>query len=151
GPKYGSEIGGVRSALGNADPSAIAAAVRTGQEVAVDGYRLSPDDVIVEAKEREGFAVAQEAGYTAIVTTEVTPELAAEGLAREVVHRVQSMRRDAGFDIADRIELRYESDDEVASVLDRWNDYVRQETLAERVARGEATGEGHTETQKIDG
>jgi isoleucyl-tRNA synthetase len=81
----------------------------------------------------------------------VTPELAAEGLAREIVHRVQGMRRDAGFDLADRLELSYESDDEVAAVLERWDDYVRQETLAERVARGGASEGAHTDTQKVDG
>ena len=101
--------------------------------------------------DRIGFENGAVFGYTAIVAKEVTPELAAEGLAREIVHRVQNMRRDAGFDIADRIELTYEGDDEVAAVLERWGDYVRQETLAERVTRGLSPEGAYYESHKVDG
>ena len=151
GPKYGNQVGAIRSALTKADPAAIAAAVRAREKIVLEGFALAPDEVLVEPQARATYVAAQDAGYTAIVTTEVTPELAAEGLAREIVHRVQGMRRDAGFNIADRIALAFDGDDEIAAVLARHDGYVRQETLAEQVTRGPAPDGAHAESHDIEG
>ena len=68
---------------------------------------------------KPGFAAAEEAGYAVAVTTEITPELADEGLARELVRRIQEMRKSAGFEIADRIRLSYDGGADVARVMQR--------------------------------
>ena len=161
GPKYGNQVGAIRAALGKADPAVIAASIRAGGEIELEGFTLAPDEVLVEPQAREGYVAAQDAGYTAIVTTEVTPELAAEGLAREIVHRVQGMRRDAGFKIEHRIALTFDGDDEIAAVLTQHDGYVRQETLAEQIVRGPAVviqitklfpdDGGYAETHDIEG
>ncbi len=104
----------------------------------------------IEYRPQPGYAVAAEAGYLVAVTTEVTPELAAAGLARELVHRLQTMRRSAGFDIADTIAVYYQGDPDMARVLTDHKDYVSQETLARDLIEG-AAPDGYTEEQDVDG
>jgi isoleucyl-tRNA synthetase len=151
GPKYGREVGRIQNALRQADKAAIVRDVSAGRSVALDGIELQPDELLVSISGKPGYAVAEEAGYAVAVTTEITPDLADEGLARELVRRIQEMRKSAGFDISDRIRIAHTGNDEVARVLDspRWRDYVAQETLADAIAAG---AEGvHREDHDIDG
>jgi len=143
-------MGKVVAALQKADPRVVAPRARGGAAIEVDGYTLEADEVEVLALDKPGFAAAAEGSLTVAVTTEITPELALEGKARELVHRIQNMRKAAGFDIADRIELYFEGDDEVAEVFAVHGDYVRQEVLAQRIVRGPAPSGGYGESQKID-
>jgi isoleucyl-tRNA synthetase len=131
------------------DKAAVAAEVAAGKPVALDGFELQPGELLVSMSGKPGYAVVEESGYAVAVTTEVTPELADEGLARELVRRIQEMRKTAGFDLADRILVGHEGDEEVARVLDEWGSYVRQETLATSVVEGGVAGYG--EEHEIDG
>jgi isoleucyl-tRNA synthetase len=149
GPKYGQNVGSIQRALATADKATVARAVTTGRPVDLDGFTLQPDELLVAVSGKPGYAVAEEAGYAVAVTTEVTPELADEGLARELVRRIQEMRKSAGFEIADRIRLRYEGDAEVERVIEAWRDYINQETLAEEIAAGVAGG--YREDHDVDG
>ena len=151
GPKYGKEIGQINRALSAANPAAVAAAVAAGEQVSLDGYTLEPDELLVTAKEREGYAVAQESGYTVALDTAITPDLADEGLARELVHRLQTLRKDAGFEIADRITVSYQGDEDVRRVMSRFADYVAVETLAVELKEGSAPDGAYAEQQKLDG
>jgi isoleucyl-tRNA synthetase len=150
GPKLGSEIGRLQRALATADKAALAREASAGRVVAVDGIELQPDELLVTLSGKPGYAVAEEAGYAVAITTEITPELADEGLARELVRRIQEMRKSAGFDIAGRIRLTYEGDTDIARVIDAWRDYISQETLAEAIEQG-VNGEGYVEEHEIDG
>jgi isoleucyl-tRNA synthetase len=149
GPKYGSEVGRIQRALAQADRTAVAQAVGARRVVALDGFELEPEELLVNVSGKPGYAVAEEAGYAVAVTTEVTPELADEGLARELVRRIQEMRKSAGFEIADRIRLGYEGDAEAGRVIEAWREYISQETLAEEIRSG--VGGGHVEEHEIDG
>jgi isoleucyl-tRNA synthetase len=149
GPKYGSDVGRIQRALAAADKAALAREATAGRAVTLDGIELQPDELLVTISGKPGYAVAEEAGYAIAVTTEITPELADEGLAREMVRRIQEMRKAAGFDIADRIRLYYAADKDVARVLTSWREYIVQETLAEVIAEG--AGTGHREEHEIDG
>jgi isoleucyl-tRNA synthetase len=102
------------------------------------------------AGQGDRFSVAEEVGYVVAVDTQLTPELQAEGVAREVVHRLQTMRRDAGFDIADRIYTHYRGDAGLEAVMEQYAPYIRQETLSLELVRGEAA-EGHSQTHKVQG
>jgi len=130
GPRLGREVGAVRSALAALDAGEVAAAVRAGQNVAVAGHDLAPGDFLVEMRESEGYAVASEAGYTVAIATTVTPELADEGVARELVRHIQDLRREADFELSDRITTWCAGDETVARVLDAHGDYVQGETLS---------------------
>ncbi len=149
GPKYGGDLGRIQRGLAQADKAALARDVSAGRSVNIDGFAIEPGELLVTTSGRPGYAVAEEAGYAVAVTTEVTPELADEGLARELVRRVQEMRKSAGFEIADRIRLACEGGD-LDRVLDAWGDYIRQETLAESIIHSTANG-GYVEEHEIDG
>ncbi len=151
GPKYGPELGKVTAALERADPKAVVAKVRAGASVEIGDYTLEADDIEVAAVDKPGFAAASEGSFIVAVTTEVTPELALEGKARELVHRIQNMRKAAGFDIADRIELTYQGGDEIAEVFAAHAAYIQQEVLAVSVAREAPPDGAHAESMKVDG
>ncbi|MHB8576567.1 MAG: class I tRNA ligase family protein, partial [Dehalococcoidia bacterium] len=151
GPKYGKEMGKVAAALSALPPARVAAAVAADRSVVAGAYTLEPDEVLVTTKEKAGYSVTQEAGYTVALDATVTADLADEGLARELIHRLQSLRRDAGFEIADRITVTYSGDEAVRRVMARYADYVQTETLALGVTEGEAAAGAHVETQNVDG
>ena len=94
------------------------------------------------------FQAALDGGYMVAIDTAVTPELAQEGMARELVHRIQNMRRAAGFEVTDRIELFYQGPEEVDGVLAGFGDYVRLETLTEAIHDGEAADDAHVQSHK---
>ena len=150
GPKYGREVGAVRQALASADPTEIAARRAAGGAIEVGGYTLEADEVLVSTEDGDGLSVSLDAGYAVAVTTAVTPELLLEGQARELVHRIQNMRRDAGFDIADHITAYYTGDD-LDEVLAAHAEYVQQETLSVDLVKGEAPDGAHIAAQEFDG
>ncbi len=90
-------------------------------------------------------------GIMVAIDSTITPELAAEGLARELVHRIQNLRRAAGFEITDRILTYYQGPDSVGAVMGEFSNYIRQETLSERLVEGEAVEGAYTEKQKLEG
>ena len=100
----------------------------------------------------DGLTLAEdETGYAVGLDTQVTPELADEGLARELVHRIQSLRKAAGFDISDHIITHYQGPPRLRAVLQRHGDYVRQETLSEELVEGAPPEGAHVEEQRLDG
>ncbi len=100
----------------------------------------------------DGAALAEDdAGYAVVLDTRMTPELADEGLARELVHRIQNLRKAAGFDIADRIVVYHDGWTRVGEVLSRHAEYVRAETLADEVVEGTGPDGAHAEEQTVDG
>jgi len=101
--------------------------------------------------QREDTALAAEGGYAIALVTTVTPDLADEGLARELVHRLQTMRKNAGFDIADRIVTYYQGSEELCRIMETHSDYVRQETLSRELVAGPPPAGAHAEEQKIAG
>jgi isoleucyl-tRNA synthetase len=97
----------------------------------MDGQTLEilPEEVEVRALARSGFEVASEGAYLAALVTDLTPELVQEGLAREVVRRVQDLRKQADLDIADRIRLYYQATPALAAAIENYREYVMGETL----------------------
>jgi isoleucyl-tRNA synthetase len=88
---------------------------------------------VVAAKEKDGFTVVSETTNNVAISRYITAELEAEGMAREIVHRVQNMRRNAGYEIADHINVYYEADAFIMQSLSSFADYVKQETLAREI------------------
>ncbi len=121
-------------------------------ELEVDGDRveLAPDEVLIQTQPAEGLAVTADKGVTVAVDAVITPELRAEGLAREVVRRVQNMRKDADFNIEDRITTWYVAQDELANVMVVWGDYIQAETLSTELVAGEPPTDAHIETQRVE-
>jgi len=96
--------------------------------------------------------VTSDGGYAVAVPTEISPELQAEGMVRELVHRLQNMRRSAGFDIADHITTFYQGDEYIRQIMDNAElaGYIRQETLSRELVEG-VPEEVFTESFKLSG
>jgi isoleucyl-tRNA synthetase len=140
GPRFGKRFPAVRAALSELDQSAAARRVQAGLglrlEVQGEELELAPEEVLVREESREGLAVASERGVTVAVDTVLTPALAAEGLAREVVRRVQNLRKEAGFNLDDRIVTVYQADGELAGAIEAWRDFIAAETLSVEFVAG---------------
>jgi isoleucyl-tRNA synthetase len=141
----------IREGLSKHDAASVAASVAQGRPLKIAGFELAPEEVLVSAVEQPGYASAQEVGYVVVVDTELTPELRDEGLARELVHRIQNLRRDAGFDISDRITTYWRADGDVGRVLEAHAAYVKGETLSLDVVEGDPPPEAHREEQTVEG
>jgi isoleucyl-tRNA synthetase len=105
----------------------------------------------VAGKEARDYAIASDPGLSVAVSCYITAELEAEGMAREIVHRVQTMRRSAGYDIADHIVLYYEADAFIMQSLSSFADYVMQETLARSIEDGVPDAVDIKESFKVSG
>src|SRR5581483_4949199 len=107
------------------------------------GQRLAPDEVQVALTPRPGFAAAEGDGFTVALETALSPELVAEGRAREIVHRLQTMRKDAGFRVDDRIVTYYTGDAELDAAIQTHADYLRAETLSVERTPGEPPADAY--------
>ncbi len=154
GQKYGREVQDIAKALQSmpeAELAEVARSAAAGERVQVAGRSLAPEELLINGREKEGFASAEENGAIAVVSTELTPELLQEGIAREIVHRVQNLRKEAGFEIADRIKLYFAGDSEVSAVMQSFGAYIAQETLATGIS-GDGPEQGvHSDSAQIDG
>jgi isoleucyl-tRNA synthetase len=107
--------------------------------------------VLVSTHPKEGLAVAADKLLTVAVDAALTPELKAEGLAREIVRRIQSMRKDAGFNIEDRIHTYYLASGVIAGAVVNWSDTLRAETLSTKLEAGEPPQGAYVEQHTIEG
>ncbi|MFM8321135.1 MAG: isoleucine--tRNA ligase [Chloroflexota bacterium] len=155
GPRFGAAFPKLRAALAAADPAAVAAGVAAGQPfvLTLDGEQvaLQPAEILVKTNPAAGLAVAADKLVTVAVDSTITPELRAEGLAREAVRRIQDMRKKAGFDISDRITTYYVSAGAFAEAFTGWADYIRGETLSTQLVAGAAPQDAYVETQTVEG
>ncbi len=157
GPRLGAAFPKVRAALQLLDAQEVAARVQAGQPVtlAVDGepVELAPEEVLVQTSPVEGLAVAEDKGLSVAVDAVLTPALRSEGLAREVVRRIQEMRKNAGFNIEDRIRTYILPADSgwLEELLAGWGDYLRAETLTTVLEVGAPPEGAYVEQHQLDG
>jgi isoleucyl-tRNA synthetase len=126
GPKLGKQLGAVRAKLEAGDFEELDAG-----RLRVDGHELAPEEVLVERRGKDGWAVAGEDGMTVALDLALDPQLELEGRAREAIHQVNSMRKDAGLELTDRIVLTLPGE------LAEHAEWIARETLAERVEPGD--------------
>jgi len=151
GPKFGPAVGTIRQALQQAPSAEVVAKMRAGQPIPLAGIELAASDILVSVEAAEGWSAAEEAGYAVLVDTRVTAELAAEGTARELVRRLQDLRRESGLEVTDRIHVTFEAPGGVAAVFAAHGDYIAQETLALSIEPGAATAGAATVRADLDG
>ncbi len=153
GPKFGKQFPKVRQALLALDPAQAARILQSGEvlTVTVDGepIALTDEDVLVQTESRGGLAVASDKGVTVAVDTELTPALVQEGYARDLVRAINNMRKDAGLEISDRIDLAYTAEADVAAALVNFADYVKQETLTLMLTDGDLGDTTYEETVTV--
>jgi isoleucyl-tRNA synthetase len=154
GPKYGKLVPGIRAALAEA-PTEVGARAAAGQDisVSVDGQDipLSPEELLVEPTERSGYALERDQDLSVALRTELGPDLIDEGLVRELVHKVQNLRRDKGFEIEENVSVSLSGSERVAELLGgRWGGYFKNEVLAKNLSL-DGVSESDSESLKVDG
>lgn len=134
GQKYGNLFPAIRKKLLEMEVDKTAIKLLSGETIPVEvneqKLEILPEEVEVRLQAREGYSVASEGAYLAALVTDLTPELIAEGLAREFVRRVQDLRKTADLDIADRIHLYYSATPTLQLAVEAYKDYIMTETLS---------------------
>jgi len=99
--------------------------------------------------DKQGYVSARDGDYWVALATELSPELQAEGAAREIVRRLQTMRRSAGFEIVDHITVYYQGTPAIQHVMEQFADYIRQETLSRQLISGAPPEGAYTEKHRL--
>lgn len=138
GPKYGKLINSIREYLATCDTLKVVNTVKAGETFTceIDGKQvdLELNDLLISVKNKEGFVATQNGNFTVILDTNLTEELVNEGIAREIVSKVQTMRKDAGLEVVDHIVLGYKASGKVAEIIAS-DESIRQDVLADKVVR----------------
>ncbi len=151
GPKYGKEVSSLREKLAKIDPGEIYSILNSGKTVTIGEHELDATEILLTTVEMQGYSVASEDGYTIAIPTEITDSLRLEGIARELVHRIQNMRREAGFEISDNINVFYEADPALETVFTQHGEYIKVETLTSNLEPTESPVDSYTEDHQIEG
>lgn len=136
GPRYGKLMKDISNAISAFTPAEIAAFENEkGRKLVINGQdvQLANDDVEIISEDIPGWQVANEGKLTVALDVTVTDELRNEGIAREFVNRIQNIRKEAGFDVTDKITVRIEDNDFVREAVNRHASYIGSQTLATSV------------------
>ena len=130
GPRFGREIAGVRAAIAAVDAATVAARMRAGEPLGIGDFDLAAGDILVSVEAAEGWAASEEAGYVVLLDTRITPALESEGLMREIIRRLQDLRREAGLEVTDRIRVAWRGDAMIGKVMADHGPTISEEVLA---------------------
>ena len=140
GPKYGKHLGFIRNALttldGNAAMDELEANGAIKLENAGETIELTKDDLLIEMTKKAGFESLSDKGVTVVIDTNLTPELIEEGNVREIISKIQTMRKDSGFEVMDKIKVALTGNATVWAIAERNAAEIADETLAESVSEG---------------
>jgi isoleucyl-tRNA synthetase len=148
GPRFGKQMPQVAAAISALDPVKLREGGRVGLNFNGQEHEIGPEDVMMVLQPLEGYQVERSGTHAVALNLELDDELRREGLAREVVHAVQSARKNAGLDVEDRISLTLTGDEELLAAAREHHDYVAGETLATSLEFDGAQGD---ERAEIDG
>ena len=144
GPKYGKNLRAIRKYLAEANGSEVVNVIRSGKpysfEVNGQMIELNEGDLLIEPIQKEGYAVEVEGDLAVIIDTNITPELEEEGNVREIVSKVQAMRKEAGFEVVDHICIYVAEGSEVEQIVSGNQEQIAADTLADRIVVGSLAG-----------
>ena len=153
GPKYGKMLGGIKAALDSVDGNAALDEVNeTGAlKLDVNGQEitLSKEDLLIDTAQTEGYVSENDNGITVVLDTNLTEELLEEGFVREIVSKVQTMRKESDFEVTDRIRVTYNGTEKAESVFAKYAAQIAGEVLADEIVKTEPAG--YVKEWKING
>ncbi len=143
GPKYGKYLGAIKNALSAIDGNAAMDAIEASGELKLDvpdaDIVLTRDDLLIEMTKKDGFESLSDKGVTVVIDKNLTPELIEEGNVREIISKIQTMRKDSGFEVMDRIRVAFSDNEAILAVAKRNADEICDETLADSLTEGTLT------------
>ena len=152
GPKYGKLLNGIRTALSEIDGTAAMKELRDNGALVldIDGNKveLAEEDLLIETAQTEGYVTETDGETSVVLDTNLTPELIQEGFVREIISKVQTMRKEAGFEVMDKIIVYAKDNDKIMDIMKANQDEIKREVLAENIVLGEA--EGYTKEWNIN-
>ena len=152
GPKYGKLLNGIRTALSEIDGTVAMKELRDNGVLVldIDGNRveLAEEDLLIETAQSEGYVTETDGETSVVLDTNLTPELIQEGFVREIISKVQTMRKEAGFEVMDKIIVYAKDNDKIMDIMKANQDEIKREVLAENIILGEA--EGYTKEWNIN-
>jgi isoleucyl-tRNA synthetase len=144
GRRFGKNINAVREILASLDGQAAMAELneKGNLTITVDGKEeaLEKDDLLIEAAQMEGYISDSDHGITVVLDTNLTPELLEEGFVREVISKVQTMRKDAGFEVMDHIRVSMQDNDKVKEIVQKNEAQIKSEVMADEITYDKAAG-----------
>ena len=153
GPKYGKLLGGIKNELSNLDGNAAMDELNaTGVlKLQVNGQEieLTKEDLLIDMAQMEGYVSESDYGITVVLDTNLTEELLTEGFVREIISKIQTMRKEAGFEVMDKIKVTYDGSEKAEKVFAEYAEQIGQETLAVAVEKAEPAG--YVKDWKING
>ena len=144
GPKYGKLLGGIRQALTGLDGNAAMDELKADGclKLDINGSEvvLTEEDLLIDAAQMEGYVSEQNADITVVLDTNLTPELIEEGFVRELISKIQTMRKEAGFEVMDKIRVYAKGNVKISDILTRFCDQIKDEVLAESIELDQLQG-----------
>jgi len=139
GKRFGKKMREVAAAVESLDKETLKKLESRGEIfVEVDGKKeqFNSEEVNIISETAENYESESEGGITVVLSTRLTPELVKEGMARDLVNRVQNFRKQSGFEVSDRIMLSFEGSEEIKEIFEEFGDYIKAETLTEKIETG---------------
>lgn len=144
GPKYGKLLGGIRQALIDINGTAAMNELRTNGVLKLDingnDVELTEEDLLIETAQTEGYVSESDGETSVVLDTNLTPELIEEGFVREIISKIQTMRKEAGFEVMDKIVVYAHGNDKIQDVMKAHEDEIKSEVLADEMVLGETDG-----------
>ena len=144
GPKYGKQLGGIKAYLASVNGSEAMATLKAegALKFEVDGTEvvLTEDDLLIDMAQKEGFVAEADNYVTVVLDTNLTEDLIEEGFVYEVISKIQTMRKDAGFEVMDHIKVSFSGNDKIADIVSRNQDMIAGKVLADTITTGETLG-----------
>ena len=147
GPRFGKDMKAMAQAISGFEQDEISLLEKDGEisvQINEKNITLTLDDVLISSQDIEGWLVANSDGITVALDVTISPELRNEGIARELINRIQNLRKDSGFEVMDRIEVAIQEEETLKIAVNENLDYIKRETLTENL-QFEATLENGTE------
>ena len=152
GPKFGKLVGGIRNALAGLDGADAVERLNADGELVIEvngqSVSLTREDLLIEIAQSEGFVTQADQGVTVMLDTRLTPELVEEGFVAELISKIQTMRKEAGFEVMDRIKVSARGNDRIAKILQDNREKIASVVLADDIVIGETMG--YTKSWKIN-
>ncbi len=153
GPKYGKQLGEIRNLLASLDGTAAKKELdQNGAiklNISIGEIELTADDLLIEAIQKSGLFSVSDFGVTVAIDTELTPELIEEGFVREIISKIQTMRKDADFNVTDHIIVYVDGNGKIAEIIEKNKDFIFTTVVADEIKTGEL--DGHTAEWNING